>query len=68
MFVLVWFQFWSKAKNEPLSASETYHLHELKYRFLGVDEQQLTADQMDDQTRGGNPELPQPEEESESDE
>ena len=26
--VVVWLQFWSKAKDEPLSASKTYHIYE----------------------------------------
>ncbi|MCH7801656.1 MAG: hypothetical protein IIC24_08980 [Chloroflexi bacterium] len=69
IFLLVWVQFWSKAKNEPLSASETYYLHELKYKFMGDQEQQLTVD---DQIWGlnpnpGRPESSQPEEESEID-
>ena len=32
----VWFQFWNKAKHEPLSATEEYHIQELRLRHLGV--------------------------------
>ncbi len=33
--VVVWIQFWSKAKDEPLSVSESYYIHELMYKHMG---------------------------------
>lgn len=30
LVLIVWFQFWSKAKHEPLPASETYYREELR--------------------------------------
>ena len=49
--LIVWFQFWSKAKTEPLSASEEYHMQELRYKYLGVEEDRVTIDQVEAQRR-----------------
>ena len=41
----VWFQFWNKAKHEPLTATEEYYIQELKLKYSGsVDERQLPED------------------------
>ena len=57
--VLVWLQFWSKAKTEPLSASEEYHIQELRLRHLGRDDSRLTIEQSELQTRGPSREIQQ---------
>lgn len=49
--VLVWLQFWSKAKTEPLSASEEYYIHELAYKHLGVEDSRTTIDQVEVQRK-----------------
>ena len=43
--LLVWLQFWAKAKTGPLTASEGYYIAELKYRYLGADNARLQAEQ-----------------------
>ena len=45
--LMVWLQFWAKAKNEPLAASEEYHMAELRYRYLGADNARLSAEQIE---------------------
>ena len=50
--VLVWLQFWSKAKTEPLSASEEYYIQELKYRYPGAAGSELSIEQIELQPRG----------------
>ena len=55
--VAVWFQFWSKAKHEPLSASETYYIYELIYKHVGVPERGTTLEQMEERMRRLNREF-----------
>ena len=45
--LLVWIQFWSKAKTEPLSASEEYYIQELRYRYPGVEDSRLSVEQIE---------------------
>ena len=49
--LLVWLQFWSKAKTEPLSASEEYYIEELRYRYPGVENIQLSGEQIESRPR-----------------
>ena len=55
--VAVWFQFWSKAKHEPLSASETYYIHQLRYRHMGGPPDDLTVEQIEEEIRESNAEI-----------
>ncbi len=55
--VAVWFQFWSKAKDEPLSASETYYIYELMYKHMGVPQRGITLEQMEERMRRLNREF-----------
>ena len=52
--VVVWIQFWSKAKDEPLSVSESYYIHQLRYEHMGVPKRSRTVEQMEDETRNRN--------------
>jgi len=56
LFVMVWLQFWSKAKHEPLSASETYYIEELRYRYMGTRENPRTIEEIQAQLPQPNPE------------
>ena len=49
--VVVWFQFWSKAKDEPLSASEEYYIYELIYKHMGEPRRGITIEQMEERIR-----------------
>lgn len=49
--VVVWFQFWSKAKHEPLSASETYYIYELIYKYVGIPQSGITLEQIEERMR-----------------
>ena len=55
--VVVWFQFWSRAKHEPLSASETYYIHQLRYRYMGGPPDNLTVEQIEEEIRESNAEI-----------
>ena len=45
LLATAWFQFWNKAKHEPLTATEEYYIQELKLKYSGsVDERQLPED------------------------
>ena len=57
--LLVWIQFWSKAKTEPLSASEEYYIQELRYRYPGVDDSRQSAEQIESRPRVINTETSQ---------
>lgn len=41
----VWFQFWAKAKTDPLTASEEYQLAALRYKHLGITGRRLPEDE-----------------------
>ena len=43
----VWFQFWNKAKHEPLSATEEYYIEELRLRYHGVTDTTRSSDQIE---------------------
>ena len=57
--LLVWIQFWSKAKTEPLSASEEYYIQELRYRYPGVEDSRLSVEQIESRPRVINTETSQ---------
>ena len=55
--VVVWFQFWSRAKDEPLSASETYYIYELIYKYVGIPQSGITLAQIEERMRRLNREF-----------
>ena len=58
--VVVWLQFWSKAKDEPLSASEEYYIYELIYKHMGEPQRGITIEQMEERIRRLNLRDPHP--------
>lgn len=46
LVLLVWLQFWSKAKDEPLPASETYHIEVARYRYMATERNPLTSEEL----------------------
>ncbi len=64
--VIVWFQFWSKVKGEPLSVSESYYIHELRYRHMGDPRDDLTVEQIENEARELNVETMQLDKEKDS--
>ena len=55
LVIAVWLQFWSKAKEGPLVASEIYYREELLYQYMGTQEHPLTLQQMWAQIPRENP-------------
>ena len=47
----VWFQFWNKAKHEPLSATEEYYIEELRLRHIGADYERSSIEQIESDPR-----------------
>ena len=50
LFLLIWLQFWSKAKGEPLAATETYYREELMYQHMGTDRMTVSKEELRLQT------------------
>lgn len=68
LFIMVWLQFWSKARHEPLSVSETYYIEQLRYNLMGTQENPRTIEEIQAQLPQANPEPAEIPEKPEQDE
>ena len=66
--ITVWFQFWAKAKTDPLTASEEYQLAALRYKHLGITGRRLPEDEDSEKIQNRGLALPEQADEEESDE
>ena len=66
--LLVWLQFWAKAKNEPLAASEEYYIAALRYKHLGRMDSRLPEDWDFEKIRNRGLALPEQADPEQSDE